>query len=75
MSTITNLQIINFLPYHEPALSENLVLFDNLKANLEKLLHDLAVKGKKDKIIIFADAACCLCENRSFGELEILGKW
>jgi CheY-like chemotaxis protein len=51
------------------------VLFENLKANLEKLLRDLVVKGKKDKIIVFADAACCLCENRSFGESEILEKW
>jgi CheY-like chemotaxis protein len=70
-----NLQCINFLPYYESALSENLVPFDKLKANLEKLLRDLVVKGKKDKIIVFADAACCLCENRSFGESEILEKW
>jgi CheY-like chemotaxis protein len=70
-----NLQIINFRPYYESALGRNLVLFQNLKANLEKLLRDLVVKGKKDKIIVFADAACCLCENRSFGESEILEKW
>ncbi len=70
-----NLQFINFLPYYESALIGNLVLFHKLKANLEKLLRDLVVKGKKDKIIVFADAACCLCENRSFGESEILEKW
>ena len=70
-----NLQIINFRPYYESALGRNLVLFENLKANLEKLVRDLVVKGKKDKIIVFADAACCLCENRSFGESEILEKW
>ena len=70
-----NLQIINFRPYYESALGRNLVLFENLKANLEKLLCDLVVKGKKDKIIVFADAACCLCENRSFGESEMLEKW
>jgi CheY-like chemotaxis protein len=70
-----NLQIINFRPYYESALGRNLVLFENLKLNLEKLLRDLVVKGKKDKIIVFADAACCLCENRSFGESEILEKW
>ena len=33
------------------------------------------MKFKKDKIIVFADAACCLCENRLFGEWEILEKW
>jgi CheY-like chemotaxis protein len=70
-----NLQIINFRPYYESALGRNLVLFENLKSNLEKLVRDLIVKGKKDKIIVFADAACCLCENRSFGESEILEKW
>jgi CheY-like chemotaxis protein len=70
-----NLQIINFRPYYDSALGRNLVLFENLKSNLEKLLCDLVVKGKKDKIIVFADAACCLCENRSFGESEILEKW
>lgn len=70
-----NLQIIDFRPYYESALGRNLVLFENLKSNLEKLLRDLVVKGKKDKIIVFADAACCLCENRSFGESEILEKW
>ena len=70
-----NLQIINFRPYYESALGRNLVLFENLKANLEKLLRDLVVKGKKDKIIVFADAACCMCENRSFGESEMLEKW
>lgn len=70
-----NLQIINFRPYYESALGRNLVLFENLKANLEKLVRDLVVKGKKDKIIVFADAACCLCENRSFRESEILEKW
>jgi CheY-like chemotaxis protein len=70
-----NLQIINFRPYYESALGRNLVLFENLKSNIEILLRDLVVKGKKDKIIVFADAACCLCENRSFGESEILEKW
>ena len=70
-----NLQIINFRPYYESALSRNLELFENLKANLEKFLHDLVVKGKTDKIIVFADAACCLCETRSFGESVLLEEW
>jgi hypothetical protein len=70
-----NLQIINFRPYYESALGRNLLQFENLKANLEKLIRDLVVKGKEGKIIVFADAACCLCENRSFVESEILEKW
>lgn len=70
-----NLQIINFRPYYESALRGNLLPFENLKANLEKLLHDRVVQGKEDKIIVFADAACCLCENKSFDESEFLEKW
>jgi len=70
-----NLQIINFRPYYESALTGNLVPFENLKANLEKLLRDHVVQGKENKIIVFADAACCLCENKSFDESEILEKW
>jgi len=70
-----NLQIINFRPYYESALRGNLLPFENLKANLEKLLHDRIVQGKEDEIIVFADAACCLCENISFDESEILEKW
>ena len=70
-----NLQIINFKPYYESALRGNLLPFENLKDNLEKLLHDRVVQGKENKIIVFADAACCLCENKSFDESEILEKW
>jgi CheY-like chemotaxis protein len=70
-----NFQIINFKPYYESALTGNLVPFENLKANLEKLLRDRVVQGKENKIIVFADAACCLCENKSFDESEILEKW
>ena len=70
-----NLQIINFRPYYESALRGNLLPFENLKDSLEKLLHDRVVQGKENKIIVFADAACCLCENKSFDESEILEKW
>jgi CheY-like chemotaxis protein len=33
------------------------------------------VKGKKNKITVFADAACNLCEIKSFDKSEILEKW
>src|SRR4030095_484969 len=39
-----NLQIINFRPYYESALGRNLVLFENLKENLEKLVRNLCCK-------------------------------
>ena len=61
-----NLQIINFRPYVESALNGNLFPFEELKNNLEETINDLMVKGKKDKITVFADAACSLCEIKSF---------
>ena len=70
-----NLQIINFRPHFESALSGNLLLFEDLKTNLENMVHELMTQGKKERIIVFADAACCLCETKSFGKSEILEKW
>ncbi|HVE37761.1 MAG TPA: response regulator [Nitrososphaeraceae archaeon] len=70
-----NLQIINFRPYVESALNGNLSPFEELKNNLEETINDLIVKGKKDKITVFADAACSLCEIKSFDKYEILEKW
>lgn len=61
-----NLQIIKFKPHFESALSGNLLLFDDLKTNLENMVHDLMMQGKKERITIFADTACCLCETKSF---------
>lgn len=70
-----NLQIINFRPYFESALSGNLLLFEDLKTNLENMVHDLMMQGRKERITVFADAACCLCESKSFEKSEILEKW
>ena len=70
-----NLQIINFRPYMESALDGSLFPFEELRNNLEETINDLIVKGKKDKITVFADAACSLCEIKSFDKSEILEKW
>jgi CheY-like chemotaxis protein len=70
-----NLQIINFRPYVESALNGSLFPFEELKNNLEETINDQMVKGKKDKITVFADAACNLCEIKSFDKSEILEKW
>lgn len=70
-----DLQIINFKPYFESALCDNLLLFEDLKTNLENMVHDLIMQGKKERITVFADAACCLCETKSFEKSEILEKW
>ncbi len=70
-----SLQIIDFEPYYQSALTGNLTLFKNLKNNLEKIFHENKTRGDKLKITVFADAACCLCENKSFEDSEKLEKW
>ena len=70
-----NLQIIDFEPYYQSALTGNLTLFKNLKKNLEKISCENKVRGDKLKMTVFADAACCLCENKSFEDSEKLEKW
>jgi hypothetical protein len=70
-----NLQFINFKPYHESALKGDLTLFKKLKTELEYLLNKRLSEGKKDKILVFADAACNLSETRNFNECIELEKW
>ena len=70
-----NLQFINFKPYYESALKGDLILFEKLKSELEYTLYKRLSEGKKDKILIFADAACTLSETRHFKECIDLEKW
>ena len=70
-----NLQFINFKPYYESALKGDLTLFEKLKLELEYTLYKRLSEGKKDKILIFADAACTLSETRHFKECIDLEKW
>jgi uncharacterized membrane-anchored protein YjiN (DUF445 family) len=70
-----NLRIINFKPYYESALKGDLTLFEELKTELEYLLNKRLSEGKKDKILVFADAACNLSETRNFNECIELEKW
>ncbi len=70
-----NLKFINFKPYYESALIGDLSPFKKLKSELEYKLYKRISEGKKGKIIIFADAACNLSENRHFNECIDLEKW
>jgi hypothetical protein len=63
-----NLKFINFKPYYKSAQHGNLTLFKELKLELENLLHKRLSEGKIDKILVIADAACSLSENRYFKE-------
>ena len=70
-----NLQFINFKPYYEFAFKGDLTLFEKLKLELEYTLYRRLSEGKKDNILIFADAACTLSETKHFKECIDLEKW
>jgi MEDS: MEthanogen/methylotroph, DcmR Sensory domain len=69
------LQIVDFKPYYESALDINLRPFKKLKMKLEETLEHRKLEGKKDAILVFADAACFLSHNKQFEECEILEWW
>ncbi|MGE0243886.1 MAG: response regulator, partial [Nitrososphaeraceae archaeon] len=70
-----NLKFINFKPYYESALKGDLTLFEELKVELNNELKKRISEEKKGKILLFADAACHLSENRYFYECQNLEKW
>jgi CheY-like chemotaxis protein len=69
------LQIVNFKPYYESALNVDLSPFKKLKTELEKTQRQRKSEGKKDAILVFADAACFLSHNKQYEECEILEWW
>ena len=70
-----NLQFINFKPYYESALKGDLTIFEKLKSELEYTLYKRLSEGKKEKILIFADAAWSLSETRNFNECIDIERW
>ena len=69
------LKIVNFKPYYESALNVDFRPFKKLKKELEETLNHRKSEGKKDAILVFADAACFLSQNKHFDECEILEWW
>jgi CheY-like chemotaxis protein len=69
------LRIVDFKPYYESALKEDFRHFKKLKKELEETLNHRKSEGKKDAILVFADAACFLSHNKQFDECEILEWW
>ena len=69
------LKIVNFKPYYESALNVDFRPFKKLKKELEDTLNHRKSEGKKDAILVFADAACFLSQNKHFDECEILEWW
>ena len=69
------LRIVDFKPYYESALNVDFSPFKNLKKELEETLKHRKDRGKKDAILVFADAACFLSLNKLFDECEIVEWW
>ena len=69
------LRIVDFKPYYESALNVDFRPFKKLKTELEETLNRRKSEGKKDAILVFADAACFLSHNNQFDECEILEWW
>jgi CheY-like chemotaxis protein len=69
------LRIVDFKPYYESALNVDFRPFKKLKKELEETLNHRKAEGKKDAILVFADAACFLSQNKHFDECEILEWW
>ena len=69
------LRIVDFKPYYESALNIDFSPFKKLKTEMEETLNKRKSEGKKDTILVFADAACLLSQNKHFDECEILEWW
>ena len=69
------LRIVDFKPFYESALNVDFRPFKKLKKELEETLNYRKSEGKKDAILVFADAACFLSHNKHFEECEILEWW
>ncbi|MGZ5511336.1 MAG: response regulator [Nitrososphaeraceae archaeon] len=70
-----NLRIINFKPYYESAISGDLTPFRELKSELESTLSQRLTDGKRNEILVIADAACSLSQHKHFGECIVLERW
>ena len=70
-----NLMFLDFKPFYEAATTSNLSPFVLLKHKLEGILEDRISKGTTDKIMVYADAACCLTEHKEFHESTALEVW
>jgi CheY-like chemotaxis protein len=70
-----NLMFLDFKPFYDSAATSNLSPFILLKDKLEGILQDRISTGMTDKIMVYADAACCLTENKEFRESTSLEIW
>ena len=69
------MKIVDFEPYFKSALRGNLFPFEELKNYLEIAVDDRTANGEKSRIIVFADAACKMCELKLFDKSVVLERW
>jgi len=70
-----NLMLLDFKPFYDAAAETDLSPFEVLKNKLESILENRYSNGMKDKIMVYADAACCLTEHREFSQSTGLEIW
>ena len=70
-----NLIIVDFKPFFESAQQGNLSPFLQLKEQLELLLKQRIADGRGNRMMVFADAACTLSENKEFDKCMVLESW
>lgn len=70
-----NLMLLDFKPFYDAAAVSDLSPFALLKDKLESILKNRISNGMYDKIMVYADAACCLTERREFNESKGLEIW
>jgi CheY-like chemotaxis protein len=70
-----NLVILDFKPFFQSAQKGDLTPFLQLRAQLEGMLERRIAEGRGDRMMVFADAACTLSENKEFDECSALESW
>jgi CheY-like chemotaxis protein len=70
-----NLMIIDFKPLLDAVRRGEPTLFNQIKSQIETIMKQRIAEGRGDKILVFADAACTLSENKQFEECVKLEGW
>jgi CheY-like chemotaxis protein len=70
-----NLMLLDFKPFYEAAAVTDLSPFRILKDKFESVLQNRTSSGINDKIMVYADAACCLTEHKEFNQSTGLEFW
>ncbi|AFU59108.1 hypothetical protein Ngar_c21780 [Candidatus Nitrososphaera gargensis Ga9.2] len=70
-----NLWLVDFMPFYESALNADLMLFNELKKQIEAKLKGRIASRKSSKVLIVADAACNLTKHMQFDECIALESW